>query len=135
MVPSQEEFAPIASALEWDAGNWEALGPFYETNPISELDPVLGMVLSYHKGESSFYQNFKVPSTQSGNSAGDGRITFQACSDRVCLPPDEVTFSLPAFITSGSVRSEYSVPNFSINPDMGESLKQRKQPAYLAFWV
>jgi len=55
VVPSKEEFAPIASALEWDAGNWESLGPFYETNPISEPDPVLGMVLSYHKGESSFY--------------------------------------------------------------------------------
>ncbi|MAH64745.1 MAG: hypothetical protein CMN54_15150, partial [SAR324 cluster bacterium] len=61
VVPSKEEFAPIASKLEWDAGNWEALGPFYETNPISEPDPVLGMVLSYHKGDCSFYQNFKVP--------------------------------------------------------------------------
>ena len=76
VVPSKEEFAPIASALEWDAGNWETLGPFYETNPISEPDPVLGMVLSYHKGESSFYQNFKVPSTQSGNSTGDGPVSY-----------------------------------------------------------
>ena len=101
VVPSEEEFAPIASALEWDAGNWEALGPFYETNPISEPDPVLGMVLSYHKSESSFYRNFKVPSTESIDSAGEGRISFQACSDRVCLPPDEVKFSLPAAITSG----------------------------------
>ncbi|MEC8259449.1 MAG: cytochrome c biogenesis protein CcdA, partial [SAR324 cluster bacterium] len=133
VVPSKEEFAPIASTLEWDAGNWEALGPFYETNPISEPDPVLGMVLSYHKGESSFYQNFKVPSTQSGNSPGDGRITFQACSDRVCLPPDEVKFSLSASVTSGSIRLEYSVPNFSVNPDMGEVTKAEEATSLLGF--
>ncbi|MGA1135301.1 MAG: cytochrome c biogenesis protein CcdA [bacterium] len=133
VVPSKEEFAPIASALEWDAGNWESLGPFYETNPISEPDPVLGMILSYHKGESSFYQNFKVPSTDSRESAGEGRITFQACSDRVCLPPDEVQFSLPAAISSGSARSEYSVPNFSVNPDMGGVAKVAEATSLLGF--
>ena len=133
VVPSKEEFAPIASKLEWDAGNWEALGPFYETNPISEPDPVLGMVLSYHKGDCSFYQNFKVPSTESRNSNGVGHITFQACSDRVCLPPDEVKFSIPAAITSGSVRSEYSVPNFSINPDMSRAGNVEEATSLLGF--
>jgi thiol:disulfide interchange protein DsbD len=132
VVPSKEEFAPIPSALEWDAGNWEDVGPFYETNPITEMDPVLGMTLSYHKEEARFYRNFVVPENTSPR-AGQGSITFQACSDRVCLPPDEATFELPPRVGEGPVRAAFAQHNFSVDPNMGGAPASSEPTDLLSF--
>lgn len=133
VVPSQEEFAPIPSRLDWEVGSWQALGPFYETNPITELDPVLGMELSYHKEKARFYRNYEVPATAENTGTGEGRITFQACSDRVCLPPDEVRFTLPPALTTGAARAEFQVPNFSVDPTMGGIVPGASETSLLGF--
>ena len=90
VVPAEGEFAPIPTTLNVGAGPLEKIGPIYESNPSTDNDPVLGMVLSFHKKEARLFQNLRVPeSAPLGTFAVQANLRFQTCSDRVCLPPKQ----------------------------------------------
>ncbi|PCI22855.1 MAG: hypothetical protein COB67_13225, partial [SAR324 cluster bacterium] len=91
-------------------------GPAYETRPINDFDPVIGMKLSYHKGKAILYRNLKVPDDlELGNYQANVQVRFQTCSDRLCLPPEVKVVSLDYTIEEGPVRAEYQYADRSID--------------------
>ena len=83
---------PISAELNLDA--------FVGLEPVSKLlfkgdeievdDPVFGMRVRYFEKKVTFYQNFKI--TRAGWSI-EGALTYGACDDESCLPPQRVEFS------------------------------------------
>lgn len=83
---------PISAELNLDA--------FVGLQPVSKLlfkgdeievdDPVFGMRVRYFEKKVTFYQNFKI--TRTGWSI-EGALTYGACDDESCLPPQRVEFS------------------------------------------
>ncbi|MBR5158728.1 MAG: thioredoxin family protein [Bacteroidaceae bacterium] len=83
---------PISAELNLDA--------FVGLEPVSKLlfkgdeievdDPVFGMRVRYFEKKVTFYQNFKI--TRTGWSI-EGALTYGACDDESCLPPQRVEFS------------------------------------------
>lgn len=83
---------PISAELNLDA--------FVGLEPVSKLlfkgdeievdDLVFGMRVRYFEKKVTFYQNFKI--TRAGWSI-EGALTYGACDDESCLPPQRVEFS------------------------------------------
>ncbi|MBF0288796.1 MAG: thioredoxin family protein [SAR324 cluster bacterium] len=119
LVPAKDEFAPPPTKLTFkEAKNLEALGPFYETNPITANDPVIGMELNYHNNLVYFYQNLKLVDTAPIDQpvAIQVSIKYQTCSDKICLPPKTEILSTSFTPGSGGTRTEYTIPRYDINP-------------------
>ncbi|MAE16611.1 MAG: hypothetical protein CL911_04115 [Deltaproteobacteria bacterium] len=116
VVPAEGEFAPIPTTLNVGAGPLEKIGPIYESNPRTDNDPVLGMVLSFHKKEARLFQNLHVPETAApGAFSAQAELRFQACSDRVCLTPKTLPLTTDFMITAGPVRPEYSFAQYAVD--------------------
>jgi len=112
VIPSEDKLAPPPTRVNWEPHSFVAQGPLYETNPITQHDPALGMVLSYHENRVNFYQNFKVPENISlGSGSLKAAFRYQTCSDRLCLPPKTVQITLPFEVETGTVRPEYAYMN------------------------
>ncbi|MBF0279476.1 MAG: thioredoxin family protein [SAR324 cluster bacterium] len=119
VVPSKDEFAPPPTQLTIEpAPHLEILGPFYETNPITDFDPVINMELSYHEKTFFFYQNLKISDQMPPNQAVSQKITvkYQTCSDKICLPPQKAILNTSFTSGSGPVRDQYENPRYDINP-------------------
>ena len=108
VIPSEDDFAPIPTSLTFEAEPLILFGPVYESNPITAADPVLDMVLSYHEKKATLFQNMLIPEDLSGGTvlSKSGKLRYQACSDRVCLPPKTNAFSIQIPLGTGSVRTE-----------------------------
>ena len=116
IVPSKEEFAPIPTQIAVDSGNWKILGPFYETNPRKEPDPVLQLRLSYHKERVRFFQNLQISADATVQEYRQtGFILYQACSDRICLPPKRTEFTMALQLAEGEPRLPYLQANYAVN--------------------
>lgn len=87
--------------------NIPSLTPWYETNPQKKYLPVLGKELLVHKDWVKFYKNFSIPPTQSQNFVLQVQITFQACNEKICLPPKTVQQSLALHLEPGEARSAF----------------------------
>ena len=134
VVPATGDFAPIPTTITLDTLNLEAQGPIYESNPLTDNDPVLDMVLSFHKNQARLFQNLRVPeSAPLGTFAVQANLRFQTCSDRVCLPPKTVPLITDFTITSGPVRPEYSFAQYAVDevPD-AESLSNSELESVLS---
>lgn len=119
LVPAKDEFAPPPTKLTLAPNeNLAAVAPPYETNPITNFDPVIGMELSYHKNDFLFYQNLKVSETLANQQTVNQQMTvrYQTCSDKICLPPKTETLHASFTSEGGPVRMEYAIPRFDINP-------------------
>jgi len=119
VVRSKDEFAPPPTRLTIEPEpHVEILGPFYETNPITDFDPVIQMELSYHENTFFFYQNLKISDQMPGNQPVSQKVTiqYQACSDKICLPPQKVVLNAAFTSGSGPMRDEYATPRYDINP-------------------
>ncbi len=119
LIPSEDEFAPLPTNVLVEAGQHvELIGPPYETNPVMAFDPVIGMELRYHENSFYFFQNLKLAEITPGNQpfSSNVAIRYQACSDKICLPPK--TERLTLFFTSGSgpMRADFEMPRYDINP-------------------
>ncbi len=116
VIPAEGDFAPIATSLQLDANPLQAEGPLYESNPEVGEDPILEMLLAYHKDEARIFQNLQAPEAATAQAlAVAGALRFQACSDRVCLPPEVLKFTATGQLTSGPVRPDYSVAQYAID--------------------
>ncbi len=119
VIPAKDEFAPPPTRLTIEATpHVEILGPFYETNPITDFDPVINMDLSYHEDTFFFYQNLKISDQIPSNQAIAQNVTiqYQTCSDKICLPPQKVVLNTAFTSGSGPVRDEFATPRYDINP-------------------
>ncbi len=116
VVPAEGDFAPIATSLQLTADPLITEGPLYESNPEVGEDPILEMLLAYHKEEARIFQNLQAPEGAAARALEvSGALRFQACSDRVCLPPEALNFTATGQLTSGPVREEYAVAQYAID--------------------
>ena len=135
VIPSEDDFAPIPTSLTFEAEPLILFGPVYESNPITAADPVLDMVLSYHEKKATLFQNMLIPEDLSGGTvlSTSGKLRYQACSDRVCLPPKTDTFSIQIPLGTGSVRTEYKIPQFAVDSPP-EEVSEIEEALKEGFW-
>lgn len=55
--------------------------------PFSAFDPTFNTEARYHAETAAFYVPLRIPSTAAGRLVAELDATYQACTDRVCLPP------------------------------------------------
>ncbi|MED5516464.1 MAG: thioredoxin family protein [SAR324 cluster bacterium] len=135
VIPSEGDFSPIPTTLTFKDESLLMIGPAYESNPITAYNSVLDMVLSFHEDRVSLFQNIQIEKELSGGSLWKkiGNLTYQACSDRVCLPPKTDEFPLQILLGSGQVRSEFQIPQFAVdNPP--EDISEIEDALKGGFW-
>ena len=119
LVPADDEFAPLPTKVTTESGRqMELVGPPYESNPVVAFDPVIGMELSYHENSFYFFQNLMLAETTSGNQpfSSNVSIRYQACSDKICLPPKTEKLTLSFTSGMGPLRTEFEIPRYDIDP-------------------
>ena len=137
VIPNRGEFAPIPTSLTLENGSLIIIGPVYESNPITAKDPVLDMLLSFHEKTATLFQNIRIPEEISGGSSLKStiKLRYQACSDRICLPPktDELTTDIS--IGNGNVREKYKLPQFAVDipPENLTEIDQALSGGFLGF--
>lgn len=68
------------------------VGKTSEPKPITKFEKSFKMDVSYFEDEVVFQQKIKLVK---GQTAVKGKVEFMVCNDKQCLPPSEVTFSIP----------------------------------------
>jgi len=68
------------------------VGKTMEPKPITKYEKVFKMDVSYFEDEVLFTQKIKL---NKATTAVKGKVEFMVCDDKQCLPPSEVTFSIP----------------------------------------
>lgn len=107
-VMPQGEDSPPPTLIKTKSSELSANGPVYESRPIFNFDKAIGINLSYHEKSARFYQNFDpLSEAVPGKKQIETTIKYQACDDRICLPPKIVTLSNQFEIASAAPRSEY----------------------------
>ena len=98
-------------------GRFEQVGPVFESHPVTAFDPALEQVLSYHEGSGKLFQNLRVPEQVVAGETMElsGNLRYQACSDRVCLPPKLENWQLTTILGEGPVRTEYATPQYAVD--------------------
>lgn len=74
------------------SGSFEVLDGIGEPEPKEGYDPNFAMVLRYHQEEATFTRRLR-PGT-AGAFDVEGEVEFMCCTDRTCLPPVVLKFSL-----------------------------------------
>lgn len=72
--------------------DYTLIGKAAEPKPISKYDKLLKLNLTYFEKEVVFVQKIRLNKTA---TLIKGKVEFMACSDKKCLPSDEVSFSIP----------------------------------------
>lgn len=68
------------------------LGKVVEPKAISKYEPVFGLDVNYFEHSVVFVQKIKLKAKQ---ALVKGKVSFMACNESSCLPPDEVSFTIP----------------------------------------
>jgi thiol:disulfide interchange protein len=91
-------------------------GPAYETPPILQFIRVLGMTIEYHSELAFLYQNLQVPKgAETGSKNLSASLTYQLCTDSICLPPKTELLKIPYTVESGKPRAAYLNADRTIN--------------------
>jgi len=117
IVPAEGEFPPIPTSLTLQSGKFEKVGPIFESRPVTALDPVLEQVLSFHEHQGRLYQNLKVAKEQSTGTETmlSGKFRYQACSEKVCLPPTTEAWEIRIPLADGPLRAQYASPQYAVD--------------------
>ena len=68
------------------------LGKTLEPKAITKFEKVFNMNVSYFENEVLFTQKVKL---NKATTTVKGKVEFMVCDDKQCLPPSEVSFSIP----------------------------------------
>lgn len=91
-APSEEYLIPLR--LTWNSGALTASDVVYP-KPQMEKYSFSKTPLSVFSGEFTILARFKVPpAAQPGPTAMTGKLRYQACTDRLCLPPRNLDVAL-----------------------------------------
>jgi len=93
---------PISAQIMFDSiYGVEPIAPLSFTGQETEIDdPVFGMRLRYFSHKVTFFQNFKI---SEANWFMEGNLTYGACDDESCLPPQHIEFSHQGCLSGESV--------------------------------
>ena len=90
---NQPDNGPIKTSFSFKKSiNYLSIGSITEPIPISKYEDVFNMQVKYFENSVVFSQKFKLKSKQ---VVVLGKVEFMACTNKECLPPDEVEFSIP----------------------------------------
>ena len=83
---------PISASLDLDSvSGMQAASPLlFNGNELNDFDQVFGMTVRYFEKKVTFYQNFRISDTDWYIA---GALTYGACNDESCLPPQRIEFS------------------------------------------
>ena len=84
--PNKTEFTFASSK------DYSLVGKTQEPKPISKYEKVFKMEVSYFENEVVFKQKIKL---NKATTTVKGKVDFMVCDDKQCLPPSEVSFSIP----------------------------------------
>lgn len=84
--PNKTEFSFTPSK------DFSLVGKTTEPKPITKYEKVFKMDVSYFEDEVVFTQKIKL---NKGATTVKGKVEFMVCDDKQCLPPSEVSFSIP----------------------------------------
>jgi DsbC/DsbD-like thiol-disulfide interchange protein len=89
-----KEGGPIKTSFTFTPSKeYTLVGNTSEPKPITKYEKVFNMNVGYFENSVVFQQKIKLKSAKA--SAVKGKLEFMTCNDSKCLPPDEVTFSIP----------------------------------------
>lgn len=84
---------PVATSLTFaPSKSFTLVGKTTEPKPINKFEKVFKMNVGYFENSVVFQQRIKI---KAGQPVVKGTVEFMACNDEKCLPPDEVSFSIP----------------------------------------
>lgn len=66
-------------------------GTLVESTPITRLEPLFMMEVSYFEKSAIFRQKVKLKGKK---AKVKGKVMFGVCNDKMCLPPNEVEFTV-----------------------------------------
>ncbi|TCC93743.1 sugar transporter [Pedobacter frigiditerrae] len=72
--------------------DFSLVGKPKEPKPITKFEKSFKMDVLYFENEVIFQQKVKL---NKGTTVVKGQVEFMVCNDKQCLPPSEVTFSIP----------------------------------------
>jgi hypothetical protein len=95
-IPNDEYLIPLK--FTWQDGSTQAVDTVFP-KPQSEKYEFSEKPLSVYSGTFKVETKFKIlPSAPSGPSTISGKLRYQACSDKFCLPPKNIDIKLPLFV-------------------------------------
>ena len=101
---------PISAQLDFDSiyGISEVSPLLFKGDEIDQDDPVFDMRVRFFEKKVTFYQDFQI--TDAGWIM-EGALTYGACNDESCLPPQKVEFSHtdPAYTAAVQVQNDNMV--------------------------
>lgn len=84
---------PVATSFSFTpAKSFALVGKTIEPKPVTKFEKAFKMNVSYFENTVVFQQRIKI---KAGQPVVKGTLEFMACNDEKCLPPDEVSFSIP----------------------------------------
>lgn len=84
---------PIKTTFTFpDAKDYKLVGKTIEPKPITKYEDTFKMNVSYFEKNVVFSQKIKLVGAK---VVVKGTVEFMTCDDTQCLPPDEVSFSIP----------------------------------------
>jgi DsbC/DsbD-like thiol-disulfide interchange protein len=91
---------PISTRIWIGEGQpFSLAGAIQAPEPVAMQDPTLNMEVEFYEGEAAFTLPVKVAS---GTAAGSQTLTvsasYQACNDKICLPPKNLKVQVPVTI-------------------------------------
>jgi len=88
----QEEGGPTPTRIVLAPDQpFEQVGGIASTEPKSTMDPNFNLLTQYYEGDATFTMTLKAAATApSGKTDVKVNVTFQTCSDQLCLPPKTV---------------------------------------------
>jgi hypothetical protein len=94
--PSEPYLIPLT--LTWDRGDLQVVETIYP-KPKMETYEFTSKPLSVFTGDFDIVTRFKVPpKAQTGTTVLLGKLRYQACNEKMCLPPKSVEVRLPVDI-------------------------------------
>jgi hypothetical protein len=88
-----KEGGPVKTTFSFPAsGQYTLIGKTAEPKAITKYEEVFSMDVSFFEKNAVFTQKIKL---KGATATVRGTVEFMTCDDKQCLPPEEVSFSIP----------------------------------------
>ncbi|MBD1366588.1 sugar transporter [Mucilaginibacter sp. ZT4R22] len=83
---------PVKTAISFNPSKeYQTIGQTAEPKPITRMEKVFGMDVSFFEKSVIFQQKIKLKAKQTTVS---GKLEYMTCNDKQCLPPEDIQFSI-----------------------------------------
>ena len=89
---NQKDGGPKKTSFSFSGAGFSLVGKVLEPKPIIKYENVFDMDVLYFEKNVVFSQKIRLLAKQ---LVVKGKVEFMACTDKECLPPDEISFSIP----------------------------------------